>query len=146
MNLIENLSSQLGIDTSKAEGLAGAALGFIQGQVADKVGGQEAAAVQSAIPEMDAWVDKAPSGEGSGGILGAAAGLMGGGDLGQLVSSASKLGLDAGAVQKALPLIVDFLKSRLDDQTLAKVLGALPFLKGGTGGGGLAGALGGFLT
>ncbi len=151
MDLIANLSSQLGIDAGQAQGLAGTALGFIQRQVADKVGSQEASALENAVPELGSWGEKAAAlgggtaaSSGGGGLLGMAAGLVGGGELGELAGAASKLGLDASSVQKALPLITSFLESRLDAGTLSKILQAVPFLKGG-GGGGLAGALGGLL-
>ena len=148
MDLISILTSQLGIDADKAQGLAGAALGMVKDQVSEKVDAGTAERLSAAVPELNAWTSKAQQltsgGQGGGGLLGMAAGLLGGGGAADLLQTVSKLGLDASTAQKALPLVVDFLKSRLDEQTLQKIMSAVPMLRG-LGGGGLGGALGGLL-
>lgn len=173
MDLIANLTSQFGLDPDKAKGLAGAVLGQIEQGVGQSLGGADAAAFRSQVPELDEWKAKLGSlggeggaggvlgalgggagGGGLGGLLGAAGGLLGGSgsgiDVGSLVALAGKAGLGGGAVQQLVPLVLSFLKSRLDPALLSRILGAVPGLEqlagaGGAGGagGGLAGALGG---
>jgi hypothetical protein len=155
MELISTLSAQLGIDSEKSEGLAGAVLGLVQKQVTQKLGGGDAEALGAQIPELSQWQAKAAElgfsgagGGGGGGLLGAAASLLGAGsglDLGAITQLVSKAGLSSSAVKLLLPVVLDFLKSRLDPALLSRILGAIPALKGG-GGGGLAGALGGILA
>jgi hypothetical protein len=195
MDLIATLSSQLGLDPEKAQGLAGAVLGQVEQRVGQKLGGGEAASLRSALPELDTWKAKAAAlggagdgGEGSagvsgglGGVFGAAAGALGGGassaaggglggllgaagsllggvgggsgsgaaglDLASLLQVASRAGLSPSTAQQLLPIVVSFLKSRLDPSTLAKVFSAVPGLDklGGGSQGGLLGMLGGIM-
>ena len=150
MDLIQILTSQLGLDSGQAQGLAGTVLNFIKARVAAKVGGREAQAVECAVPELGAWSETAETlsrSGGGGGLLGLAAGTIGG-EIGELTSAVSKLDLDASTLQQALPIIADFLKARMDQETFTRVLSAVPFLKGflpSPSSGGLAGALGGLL-
>ena len=157
MDLIGTLTGELGIDASKAQGLAGAVLGIVEKQVADKAGSAEAAQLRESIPELSQWKEQgaallaagtgAPTG---GGLFGAAASLLGGGgsggfDASALVDIAVRLGLPPRVTQTLLPLLLEFLKSRLDPSLLAKVTRAIPALAALKGGGGLLGALGGIL-
>jgi hypothetical protein len=159
MDLIASLSSQLGIDADKAQGLAGAALGSLQKQVSEKLGGADAAAIAGQIPELGQWKAQAEalsSGGGggllggAGGLLGAASGLLGGGggsgfDVAALVQLAAKAGVGPAAAKQLLPLVLQFLQSRLDPALLSKITAAIPVLTGGGSKGGLLGALGGIL-
>jgi hypothetical protein len=158
MDLIGSLTGELGIDTSKARGLAGAVLGIVEKQVAEKVGSAQAAQLRASIPELSEWKEQgaallaegtgAPTG---GGLFGAAASLLGGGegggfDTSALIDIAVRLGLPPRVTQTLLPLLLEFLKSRLDPSLLAQVTSAVPALAGlSGGGGGLLGALGGIL-
>lgn len=156
MDLIGTLSSQLGIDAGSAKGLAGSVLGLLEQQVGQKLGGADVSALKAQVPELPEWKaaaeGAAPAG---GGLLGAAGGLLGGVlggggsgfDVGALVQLAAKSGVGPGAVQQLLPLLVQFLQSRLEPGLLQRILSAVPALTGGGGkpGGGLAGALGGLL-
>jgi hypothetical protein len=166
MDLIASLSSQLGIDPTKAQGLAGAVLGQLQQQVGQKLGGADAEALGAQVPELDDWKSKVPAldggGGGLGGLLGAAGGLLGGAggllggaggggfDVASLIQLASKAGLGGGGAEKLIPIVLSFLQSRLDPALLSRVLGAVPGLEklaagGERPGGGLLGALGGIL-
>ncbi|MEY4549789.1 MAG: hypothetical protein RL685_5984 [Pseudomonadota bacterium] len=164
MDLIAELSSQLGIDADKAQGLAGGALGSLQKQVAEKLGGTDAAAIAGQIPELGQWKARAEalsSAEGgggllgglggAGGLLGAASGLLGGGgsgsgfDVAALVQLAAKAGVGPAAAKQLLPLVLQFLQSRLDPALLSKITAVIPVLTGGANKGGLMGALGGIL-
>ena len=139
MDLIAALSSQLGIDADKAQGLAGAALGLLQQQVSQKLGGADGAALSSQIPELAQWKAKAEASSaggavgggllgGAGGLLGAARSLLGGGgggfDVAALVQLAAKAGVGPAAARQLLPLLLQFLQSRLDPALLGKISAA----------------------
>jgi hypothetical protein len=158
MDLIAALTSQLGIDADKAQGLAGAALGSLQQQVSQKLGGADAASLAAQIPELEQWKARAASLGGSGGgalggaggLLGAASSLLGGGsgggfDIASLVQLAVKSGVGPAAAKQLLPLVLQFLQSRLDPGLLSKISAAVPALSGAGNKGGLLGALGGIL-
>ena len=83
MDLIGQLAGQLGVNPAQAQALAGTVLGAVQKQ-ADP---QAAAQLSQAVPELDAWKAQASAaapapassgGGGLGGLLGAAAGALGG--------------------------------------------------------------------
>nr|BDT32851.1 DUF2780 domain-containing protein [Myxococcus sp. MH1] len=161
MDLIGQLSQQLGVDGTQAQGLAGGLLKLVQGTVKEKLGADTADQLGQAIPEMDTWQKAAPAAEPEGGgLMGALGGLMGGqgggagGLLGALggaaaqgaevaavVSLLGRFNLDASKATLVAPLLLDFLKSRLDPALVGKVLSVLPLLTGGgaSGGGGLGG-------
>lgn len=174
MDLIGQLAGALGVQEEQAQAVAGAVLGTVKKQVADEAGGDAAAKVDAAVPELSGWQAKAQSmlgGGGGGGLLGAAAGALGGGGGGLLGAAAGALGgedarqtaalvtilgkLDIDPSKAALvaPLALSFLKDRLDPKLLNTVLSAAPMLAGGASGagsdgGGLgaaAGMLGGLL-
>ncbi|WP_279635966.1 DUF2780 domain-containing protein [Corallococcus terminator] len=166
MDLIGQLSQQLGVDGTQAQGLAGSLLKMVQGTVQEKVGPDAAKQMDQAIPEMQGWQQKAeaPAADG-GGLMGALGGLMGGGGGGGLmgalggaaahagevagvVAILQRFNLDAGKATLVAPLLLDFLKSRLDPGLVGKILAVAPMLAGGggsQGGGGLGGMLGGLL-
>lgn len=156
MDLIATLSSQLGIDAGSAKGLAGAALGLLEKQVGQKLGGADASALQAQLPELSEWKAAAEtSSTGGGGLAGAAGGLLGGVlggggsgfDASALIQMAVKAGVGPGAAQQLVPLVLQFLQSRLEPGLLQRVLSAVPGLAGGKpGGGGLLGALGGLMS
>ncbi len=159
MDIIQSLVSQLGIDPGRAESLAGTVLGGVKGMLEQK---DPAAAAQlgSAVPEIDRWKGQADEAQ-TPGLAGGLAGMLGGGGLGQMLGSAGaalegagqlaglasvveKLGLDRGQAATILPLIVAFLKSRLDPSTFEAIARHVPLLSGAPeAGGGLLGSLGG---
>lgn len=179
MDLIGQLSQQLGVNGTQAQGLAGSLLKLVQGTVKEKLGPDAADQLGRSIPEMDAWQQAAapaapPTQQGaSGGLMGALGGLMGGGQgggegglggmLGSLGGAAAQAGevaavvsllgrfnIDASKATLVAPLLLDFLKSRLDPGLVGKVLAVVPMLAGGGGntpggGGGLGGLLGGLM-
>ncbi|MBZ4329894.1 DUF2780 domain-containing protein [Corallococcus interemptor] len=174
MDLIGQLSQQLGVDGTQAQGLAGSLLKLVQGTVQEKVGPDAARQMDQAIPELQGWQQQAaaqaPSGDGGGlmgalgGMLGGAGGGGGGGLMGALGGAAAHAGevagvvailqrfnLDASKATLVAPLLLDFLKSRLDPGLVGKILAVVPLLAGGSGGGGpqggggLGGMLGGLL-
>ncbi len=160
MDLIGQLAGALGVQEEQAQAVAGAVLGTVKKQVADEAGGDAAAKVDAAVPELSGWQAKAQSmlggggGGGGGGLLGAAAGALGGGGGGLLGAAAGALGgedarqtaalvtilgkLDIDPSKAALvaPLALSFLKDRLDPKLLNTVLSAAPMLAGGASGAG----------
>ncbi|MFP2913639.1 DUF2780 domain-containing protein, partial [Pyxidicoccus sp. 3LFB2] len=55
MDLIGQLSQQLGVNGTQAQGVAGSLLKLVQGTVQEKLGPEAANQMGSAIPEMDSW-------------------------------------------------------------------------------------------
>lgn len=178
MDLIGQLSQQLGVDGTQAQGLAGSLLKLVQGTVKEKLGPEASDQMGRSIPEMDTWQRQAPAAapqqgeEGGGGLMGALGGLMGGGGqggggggggmLGALGGMASQAGevaavvsllgrfnIDASKASLVAPLLLNFLKSRLDPGLVGKILAVVPMLAGAGGGGGNTpgggGGLGGML-
>ncbi|MET0401781.1 MAG: DUF2780 domain-containing protein [Cystobacter sp.] len=176
MDFIGQLSRQLGVDSHQAQGLAGSLLQLVQGTVKEKLGVEASEQMGRAIPEMDTWRQQAqPQPEVGGGLMGALGGLLGGqspgaaggalaGALGQagevaaVVALLHRFNLDPGKGALVAPLLLDFLKARLDPTLVSGILTAMPALTqllggnkppegGGSpgGGGGLGGLLGGLL-
>jgi hypothetical protein len=158
MDLIAALSSQFGIDAGAARGLAGAALGLVDKQVSHALGASEASELRASIPELSSWKSDgdALAARPAGGLLQAAGSLLGGAgklggasglDVAALIQLAGKAGVPASTAQSLLPLLLQFLQSRVSPELLDKVLRVVPALKpgGSGGGGGLLGALGSIL-
>ena len=181
MDLIGQLSQQLGVDGTQAQGVAGSLLKLVQGTVREKLGPDAASQMGSAIPEMESWQQAAGpapqlmpgagggmlgtldglvrgndggGGGGGGGGMGAMLGAIGGvaTQAGEVAAVASLLGhfnINASKAVLVAPLLLDFLKSRLDPGLVGKILAVVPMLSGGGGGhtpgggGGLGGLLGG---
>ena len=156
MDLISQLSSTLGIDSTKTQALAGTVLGAVQRQT----GGQDAAAISEAVPELAQWSEKAEGAQqssGMGGLLGAAMGAIGGQgaqDAAGVVAMLSQLGLDSSKAALVAPVLVQFLEERLSSDVLQRVLSAAPMLSGlvqdkdndGLDIGDALGAIGGFFN
>jgi hypothetical protein len=158
MDLIAALSSGLGIDVGKARGVAGGALGLLEDQVSQKLGASQANELRASIPELADWraEGEALAARPAGGLLQAAGGLLGGAgllggtsglDVAALIQLAGKAGVPARAAQSLLPLLLQFLQSRLSPELLDQIARVVPALKSGgsRGGGGLLGALGSIL-
>lgn len=166
MDLIGALSSQLGIDSSKAEAVAGSVLGMVRGQVQESAGDDAVGELDQAVPQLSGWMDAAksmmggasddaaPAGGALGGLIGAAAGMLGGKeaqDIAKVGVLLNGLGLDASKAAMAAPVIVKFLKDKLPGGLFDTVLAAAPMLAGlgkddgddgNDDGGGIAGAIG----
>jgi hypothetical protein len=165
MDLISTLAGQLGVNPDQAQALAGSVLGGVTNSVKDEFGDEAGGQMESAVPELGDWKAKAASmlggdddkqessgglggllggsaggllGGGAGGLLGAAAGALGGDgmkDIAAVASLVSKLGIDPAKATMIAPVVLDFLKKRVDEDLLAKVLKAAPLLSGVGGGG-----------
>ena len=164
MDFISKLSSTLGLDPEQTQAVAGTVLGAVQNQASP----EDAEQLAAAVPELSTWKQaaeataEAPS-SGLGGLLGSASGLLGGGGAGGLLGAVagavggqsaqdmagvaavlSRFGVDASQAQLVAPMVLDFLKDRLDPSLLSKILSAAPMLAGSAGEseGGLSGAMG----
>ena len=122
MELVQMLTSQLGISNEQASGGAG----LIFKMVKDKLGGDEFGQLSSTVPDLENLISSAPK---SGGIASALGGLVsslgggGGGQLGSLASLAGRfknLDLDSGVINKFIPIIMSFVQSKGGDT--AKIL------------------------
>ena len=100
------------------------------------------------------------SGGGGGGLMGALGGAMGhAGEVAGVVALLQRFNIDAGKASLVAPLLLNFLKSRLDPKLVSGILTVIPMLAnvgggggspdggGGSqgGGGGLGGILGGLI-
>lgn len=126
MELIQQLTSQLGVSDTQAKG----GVGLILDMVKSKVGGDEFSQVSSAIPEAGDLIASAPKetsvGNALGGLVSSFAGKDSGlGDLAGLASGFGKLDLDSDMIGKFLPIVVDFVKSKGGDSVKNIIAGVL---------------------
>ncbi|OJT17470.1 hypothetical protein BO221_46035 [Archangium sp. Cb G35] len=99
------------------------------------------------------------SGGGGGGLMGALGGAVGqASEVAGVVALLQRFNIDAGKASLVAPLLLNFLKSRLDPKLVGGILAVMPMLAnlgsgggntpgggGGQGGGGLGGLLGGLI-
>jgi hypothetical protein len=118
--LVDLLTSNLGIDGKQAEG--GAAVLFKAAR--EKLGGAEFGQLLGGVPGLPDLMSKAPAaGGGLGGMLGGLAGAMGGnaGLIATVVGGFSKLGLKADDAKKFVPVILEFLRSKVGADVVSKL-------------------------
>ena len=130
MELVNQLTQQLGINQQQASG----GLGLIMGMAKKKLGGDFGSLAQH-VPGVDKLIEAAPKPAGAagaapalGGGLGAVGGLLGGkaggavgqvGNLASLAGGFKQLGLDAGMVGKFAPIVLNFFQSKGGDTAKA---------------------------
>jgi hypothetical protein len=126
--LISELTGKLGVSEHQAKGGVGMLLKLAK----EHLGGNDAAELREAIPDADKMEAEAPDEDAAGGglmgALGGIAGSLGGEKVGALAGLAggfSKLGLDAGDVQKFLPILTGFLEGKGKGGLVQKVMGLL---------------------
>jgi hypothetical protein len=119
--LIDQLTKSLGISGSQAEG--GAAVLFKAAK--EKLGGEEFNKMLGGVPGLGDLLKKAPAtgGGGLGGMLGSLAGAMGGnaGLIATIVGGFGKLGLKAEDAKKFVPVILDFLRTKVGPDVMSKL-------------------------
>jgi hypothetical protein len=118
--LIDQLTKSLGISGAQAEG--GAAVLFKAAK--DKIGGEEFSKLLGGVPGMSDLIKKAPAtGGGLGGMLGGLANAMGGnaGLIATIVGGFGKLGLKADDAKKFVPVILDFLRTKVGPDVVSKL-------------------------
>jgi hypothetical protein len=145
MNLIESVSSRLGLSARAAEGAVGSVLALVKLHAP----AETFAVVEERAPEIQSWMAVAAEAPGEGGGLlggvlgsmlgagglgGLAASLGANGPLGNVVASLSRYGVNADKVGTLVPLIVQFLRSKVGDAVVGKLLAAVPILPNLAGG------------
>lgn len=116
--LIDMLTKNLGISAPQAEG--GAAVLFKAAK--DKLGGEEFGKLLGGVPGLTDLVHKAPASGGRlGGLLGGLAGAVGGnaGAIAAILQGFGKLGLSAEHAKKFVPIILEFLRSKVGPDTVS---------------------------
>ena len=116
-DLIAVLSQQLKIDEKQAQG--GAAILFKAAK--DKLGGVEFSKMLSSVAGVEALVKKAP--QSGGGLLGGLAALAGGNTalIANVVSGFSKLNLSTDHAQKFVPIMLDFLRTKVGPDVVSRL-------------------------
>jgi hypothetical protein len=118
--LVDLLTKNLGVSAPQAEG--GAAVLFKAAK--EKLGTAEFDKLLGGVPGLGDLLKKAPaSGGGLGGMLGGLAGAMGGnaGLIATILGGFGKLGLTADHAKKFVPVIMEFLKSKVGPDVAAKL-------------------------
>ena len=118
--LIDMLTKNLGVNGAQAEG--GAAVMFKAAK--DKLGDAEFGKLLGGVPGLTDLMRKAPAGGGGlGGVLGGLAGSMGGnaGAIATILSGFGKLGLTADHAKKFVPVILEFLRSKVGPDVVSKL-------------------------
>jgi len=118
--LIDNLTKSLGISGSQAEGGAAVLLKAAK----DKLGAAEFDSQLGSLPGLQDLLKKAPApGGGLGGLLGGLAGAMGGNAalISSIVGGFGKLGLKAEDARKFVPVILDFLRTKVGPDVVSNL-------------------------
>ena len=118
--LVDLLSKNLRITAPQAEG--GAAVLFKAAK--DKLGGEEFGKLLGSMPGLSDLMKKAPAPSGGlSGLLGGLAGAVGGnaGLIATIVSGFGKLGLNAEDAKKFVPVIMEFLRSKVGPDVVSKL-------------------------
>jgi hypothetical protein len=111
MELIDQLTKNLGVNEAQAQGGAG----LLFKMAKEKLGGDEFSKVSAAVPDVGNLANAAP--EAGGGMLGGIGKIFGGGGggLASLAGGFSKLGMDGSMVSKFIPIILSFVQSKGGD-------------------------------
>jgi hypothetical protein len=126
-DLIAELAAKAGVSPDMAGKAVGAILAFLK----DKLPGNVFAQVQEAVPNSNNLMEVAQSTEEtSGGLVSAVTSavgkLIGGGGAAEVAGKLAKLGFSADQVQKFLPSVVEFLKTRLPPDIFKQLSGFFP--------------------
>ncbi len=126
MELIQQLTQNLGIKEDQAKGGAGLIFQLAQ----SKLGDGEFSQVASAIPGINDLVGSAPQpGGGLAGAIGGLAGALGGGgnvaNLAALAGGFTQLGLNPAMVGQFVPVILSFAQNQGGDQVKNILAGVL---------------------
>ena len=118
--LIDMLTKNLGVNGAQAEG--GAAVLFKAAK--DKLVDGEFGKLLGGVPGLSDLMKKAPaSGGGLGGLLGGLAGAVGGnaGLIANVMQGFGKLGLSAQDAKKFVPVILQFLRTKVGPDVVTKL-------------------------
>jgi len=116
MELIQTLTSRLGITEEQAKGGSG----LLFKMAKEKLAPDEFGEVASVVPGVDGLISSAPESGGLGSALGGLTASLGGGagQLGNLASLAGgfkNLNLDSSMVGKFIPIVMSFVQSKGGD-------------------------------
>lgn len=125
-DLVQSLSSQLGISGEQATGGAGALFKYAK----DNLSADDFATIAGGIPGMESMLIMAPepedasamgNGSETSSTMGKVGNMLGGADtslggMAGLASSFESLGLDAGMVGKFVPIVTDYVGKMSGDQ------------------------------
>ncbi len=131
--LIEKLTSQLGIDSSVATKIAGQAMAMIKDKVSPEIFSQISAAVPGLSNAAESAEKAATSS--SGGMLGALSGVASkflGNDAGEVMELGATLksaGLEADQMGGFANTVIEFLKEKVGNDVIDQVLSKVPMLK-----------------
>jgi hypothetical protein len=129
-DLIQSLTSELGVTPAQAQGGAGAIFKAAQ----QRLGGSQFDQLLGGLPGVKDLLNKAPGsgGGGGGGLLGGLAAIAGkvggGGDMAQaaqLLSQFGALGMNKDTLMKFVPVLMKFLESQGGKELVTKVRSAL---------------------
>ena len=120
--LIDSLTKNLGISGTQAEG--GAAVLFKAAK--EKLGAAEFDSLLGGVPGLGDLLKKAPAVQwrrSLGGLLGGLAGAMGGNAalIASIVGGFGKLGLKLEDAKKFVPVILDFLRTKVGPDVVSKL-------------------------
>ena len=120
--LVDMLTRNLGVNANQAEGGAGVLFKAAQ----EKLGPAEFGKLLGGVPGLSDLMRKAPAaggGGGLGGLLGGIAGAMGGNAalISTILGGFGKLGLTADDAKKFVPVILQFLQTKVDPDVVRKL-------------------------
>lgn len=125
MELLQRLTSQLGVSDSQAKGGAGLLFKLAK----DNLGSDDFTKIATAVPEVENLVSAAPDSGGVSNLLGGLASSFGGssqlGNLASLAGGFKNLNMDSGLVGQFIPIVLSFVQSKGGDiakNLLAKAL------------------------
>lgn len=132
--LIEQLTSKLGIDSSVAKMGVGKTMSMLKDQAGDDLFGKIAGAIPGAAQAAQGEASSAAAPAG-GGLLGKLAGMAssaigGGGGSGlELGAALAGAGISSDKLGPFLSMIVGFLKDKVGDEVMDQVMAKFPMLK-----------------
>ncbi len=119
--LVDMVTRNLRVNAQQAEGGAGVLLKAAQ----DKLGAAEYGKLLGGVPGLSDLMKKAPAagGGGLGGLLGGIAGAMGGNAalISTILGGFGKLGLTADDAKKFVPVILQFLQTKVGPDVVNKL-------------------------
>ena len=115
MELLQMLTSQLGVTDSQAEGGAGLLFKLAK----ENLGSEDFGKIATAVPGAENLVSAAPDCGGVSNILGGLASSFGGssklGNLASLAGGFKNLNMDSGLVGQFIPIVLSFVQSKGGD-------------------------------
>lgn len=128
--LIKQLTSQIGIDSSSANKAVGTVMSLLKKEGGDDLFGKIAAA----IPGAQAAADTTPApteSAGGGGLLGSVMGMFGGsaGKGFALAAALKALGIKEDKLGSFATIVIDFIKQKAGADVVNQLVAKLPMLK-----------------